>query len=92
MPTDLPQHHFYVSQVFPTEQLAGETLTFGAWFKAEFMDVGAIEFVYDDGRTWNLLTHLIYTGKGEWQFLQGTCTVPKDAQGKIRFLLRISIP
>ena len=90
--TTLPQHHFYVSQVFATEQLAGETLTFGAWFKAEFMDVGAIEFVYDDGRTWHLLKHLIYDGKGEWQFLQGTCTVPQDAKGRIRFLLSINIP
>ena len=90
--TTLPQHHFYVSQVFPTEQLAGETVTFGAWFKTELTDVGAIEFVYDDGRTWNLLKHLIYTGEGEWQFLQGTCTVPQDARGKIRFLLSINIP
>ena len=53
----LPQHHFYVSQVFPTEQFAGETFTFGAWFKSNLMDVGSIEFVCDDGSTWNLLKH-----------------------------------
>ena len=90
--TALPQHHFYVSQVFPAEQFAGETFTFGAWFKAEFADVGAIAFVYDDGRTWDLLKHPAYTGKGKWQFVTGTCTVPSDAKGRIRFLLSINIP
>ena len=90
--TTLPQHHFYVSQVFPTEQFAGETFTFGAWFKTELMEVGCIEFVYDDGRTWNLLKQPSYTGKGEWQFVTGTCTVPPDAKGRIRFLLSVNIP
>jgi hypothetical protein len=89
--TTLPQHHFYVSQVFRAEQFAGETLSFGAWFKTELTDVGAIEFVYDDGRTWNLLKHLIYTGQGQLQYLTGSCTVPGDATGKIRFLLSINI-
>ena len=90
--TTRPSHHFYVSQVFPAEHFAGQEVAVGAWFKSEFMDVGAIEFVYDDGRTWHLLKHLVYTGKGAWQFLQGTCTVPSDAQGRIRFLLSINIP
>jgi hypothetical protein len=90
--TTLPQHHFYVSQVFAAEQFAGETFTFGAWFKTELAGVGSIEFVYDDGRTWDLLKHVIYTGKGKWQFLSETCTVPSDAKGRIRFLLSINIP
>ena len=43
--------------------------SFGSWSKAEFMDRGAIEFVYDGGRIWNLLKYLIYPGRKQRQFL-----------------------
>ncbi len=89
----LPSGHLYLQQVFEAGPMAGKTFTFGAWFKTEFKERmgGSLALVYDDGDgTWHHLKLVEYTGKGDWQFLTGTATVPKDASNLVRFMFDIS--
>ena len=76
--------HVSLDQSLPAQSLAGKTLTLGAWVKTNASGIGNLQIV----------------GVGscepppvvdQWQFLNVTGTVPKDATGDIVFRLRVFV-
>ena len=89
--TELLQGHVFIDQHIPAAELAGKTVTFGAWIKTSLKNVAGVQILDRANDMW-AVSGGGHPGDGKWHFVTVARTIRPDATGKVRLRLSAHIP
>ncbi len=84
----LVQAHVFFDQRIPAANLAGKTVTLGAWVWSPISEAGDLQIMDFVGSTHDIGASGSHPGDGQWQWLTATKTIRPEATGEI--CLRLS--
>lgn len=81
--SNLIQAHVFFDQRIPVGNLAGKTVTLGAWVWSAVKEAGDLQIMDFVGTTHDVGSSNSHTGDGQWQWLTTTKTIRPEATGEI---------